>query len=197
MKKILFLLTLALLLLIAGCGSDDETTIQQNTTTETDSETGCSMEYAPICGDDGLTYQNSCFSSLRNVGIAHTGVCSYTVCSFNGQDHYVMNNMLYYEDDRERPYIAVLYGMFNLQPDGDGWTYTKAINKESSYYTNRMAEYELGITESGNAITCEEKEEAPEQLKEFLKTHGKIIELKVQSYEEVETNTSIAENVTE
>lgn len=106
-----------------------------------------------------------------------------------------MNNMLYYEDDRARPYIAVLYGMFNLQADGDGWTYVKAINKESSYYTNRIAEYDLGVTESGNEITCTETQEAPEQLKDFLKTHGKIIELQIQSYEEA--NETVVENVTE
>ncbi len=195
MKHKLFLLIISLLLLVAGCGSDDGTNTQENTTT-TDSETGCTLDYIPICGDDGLTYQNSCFSSLRDVGVAHTGVCSYTVCSFNGQDHYVMSNMLYYEDDRARPYIAVLYGMFNLQADGDGWTYVKAINKESSYYYNRMIEYELGVTESGNEITCTETEEAPEQLKDFLKTHGKIIELQIQSYDDLEANTT-AENVTE
>ncbi len=195
MKHKLFLIILSLLLLLVGCGSDDGTDTEQNTIT-TDSETGCTLDYIPICGDDGLTYQNSCFSSLRDVGVAHTGVCSYTVCSFNGQDHYLMNNMLYYEDDRARPYIAVLYGMFNLQADGDGWTYAKAINKESSYYFNRMAEYELGVTESGNEITCTESEEAPEQLKDFLKTHGKIIELQIQSYDDLEANTT-AENVTE
>ena len=106
-----------------------------------------------------------------------------------------MDNMLYYEDDRGRPYIAVLYGMFNLQADGDGWTYVRAINKDASYYVNRMLEYDLGVTESGNAITCSESEEAPEQLKDFLKTHGKIIELKIQGYEEA--NETVAENVTE
>ena len=195
MKNKLFLLIFSLLLLVVGCGSDDGTDTEQNTTT-TDSETGCTLDYNPICGDDGLTYQNSCFSSLRDVGVAHTGVCSYNVCSFNGQDHYIMDNMLYYEDDRGRPYIAVLYGMFNLQADGDGWTYVRAINKGASYYVNRMLEYDLGVTESGNEITCSETEEAPEQLKEFLKTHGKIIELKIQSYEELE-NATVAEDVTE
>lgn len=195
MKLKLFFIVLAVLLFLAACGNDEGTDTEQNTPTK-DIETGCSLDYTPICGDDALTYQNSCFSSLRNVGVAHTGVCSYTVCSFNGQDHYVMDNMLYYEDDRGRPYIAVLYGMFNLQADGDGWTYVRAINKESSYYFNRMAEYDLGVTESGNTITCSETEEAPEQLKDFLKTHGKIIELKIQSYEELE-NATVAENVTE
>ena len=195
MKKLLFIGIVSLLFLfLAGCGTDDETDTEQNTTT-TDTETGCSLDYIPICGDDGLTYQNSCFSSLRDVGVAHTGVCSYNVCSFNGQDHYIMDNMLYYEDDRGRPYIAVLYGMFNLQADGDGWTYVRAINKDASYYVNRMLEYDLGVTESGNAITCSESEEAPEQLKDFLKTHGKIIELKIQGYEEA--NETVAENVTE
>ena len=185
-----FIFLLALFLLLASCGKNQTTEEQQNTTSTIDPETGCSLEYIPICGEDGLTYQNTCFSSLRNVGATHIGVCEYTICSFNGQEHYVMNNMLYYEDDQSRPYVNVLYGTFRLQEDGDGWTYLRAINKDSSYYTNRMLEYDAGITESGNPITCETTTELPDNLKEFLKTHGKILELKLESYKDIENITT-------
>ena len=198
MKKILLLLTLALLLLFGGCGEETPTTDDNATTSDSiDTATGCSLEYIPICGDDGLTYQNSCFSSLRDVGVDHTGVCDYTVCSFNGQDHYIMDNMLYYEDNLTSPYINVLYGTFMLQADGDGWTYVRAINKESSYYTNRMLEYDASVTESGNEISCGTVTEMPEHLKEFLKTHGKILELKIESYKEMEANASAEQNSSE
>ncbi len=179
MKHTLTVICILALLLIAGCGQEQDVPEEQTNQT---SEIVCTMEYNPICGEDGLTYQNSCFSSLRNVGVEYLGECEYTVCSFNSQDHYMLNNMMYYEDNMERPYINVLYGTFRLQADGDGWAYVKAINKESSYYTNRMAEYDEEITESGNPIPCRTTTDAPEYLKEFLKTHGKILELKIEGY---------------
>lgn len=190
-KKYIVLVFLSVFLFLASCGNEEQQPVN-----ETDTEESlCTMEYIPICGKDGLTYQNSCFSSIRNVGVDYIGPCQYTVCSFNGQAYYMMDNMFYYEDDRGRPYIEVLYGTFSIQADGDGWVYTKAINAESSFYNNRMAEYEAGVTESGNAITCETTEEIPEQLKEFLKTHGQIIQLQIASYTESNTteNSSVAE----
>lgn len=181
--KQLVAICILILLFVAGCGEEQDVPEEEQTN---QSETFCAMEYAPICGEDGLTYQNSCFSSLRNVAVEYIGECIYTVCSFNGQEHYIMNNMMYNEDSFGRPYINVLYGTFRLQTDGDGWTYIRAINKESSYYSNRMIEYQQNITESGNPITCRTTTEAPKQLKEFLKTHGKILELKIE-----EDNTTV------
>ena len=180
MKHILTIMCILALVFAAGCGQEQQPVEEQ--TNETTEEMVCTMEYAPICGEDGLTYQNSCFSSLRNIGVEHLGECEYTACSFNGQEHYMMNNMMYYEDNLNRPYINVLYGTFRLQADEDGWAYVKAINKESSYYSNRMIEYQQNITESGNPIACKTTTDAPEQLKEFLKTHGKILELKIEGY---------------
>ena len=175
MKKILALILIAALFL-AACGNE-EAPEQTNETTE---ESLCTMEYAPICGEDGLTYQNSCFSSFRNVGVEHVGECEYNICSFNSQNHYMLNNMIYYEDNIGRPYISVLYGSFQLQVDGEGWTYIRAINKESSYYYNRMLEYQEKVNESGNPVECTTTTEIPTQLKEFLKTHGKILELQIE-----------------
>ncbi len=200
-KKIILVgssVLLFLFLFLAGCGSrtQEDLTTDSAKNASLDSETGCSTEYIPICGTDGLTYQNSCYSSLRNIGVKSIGVCEYTVCSFNGMDHYVMNNMLYYEDDKGRPYIDVLYGTFYQKPEGDGWVYLRAINKDSSYYSNRMQEYVAGVTESEAVITCETTTELPEQLKEFLKTHGKILKLKIEGYEE-DVSSDADTNLTE
>jgi len=180
MKQIVVVFCILALLFVAGCGQEQEPTEQQ--TNETTEESLCTMEYNPVCGEDGLTYQNSCFSSLRDIGVEYLGECEYTACTFNGQEHYIMNNMMYYEDNLTRPYINVLYGTFTARADAKGWTYIKSINPESSYYSNRMIEYEQNITESGNLIVCRTTQDLPEQLKEFLKTHGKILQLKIEGY---------------
>ncbi len=182
-RQTLYVMLLIILLLTFGCNKSLETT-----DTAVDSETNCPLDENTICGEDGLTYVNSCYSSLRNVAVKYIGACNYEVCSFNGQNHYILNNMFYYEDNRKRPYIEVMYGTF-WQNDNGGWTYKKAINKDVAYYANRLAEYEAGITESGNDVLCTTTTEAPDKLKEFLKTHGKILELKLK-----EETTSLNES---
>lgn len=205
MKKITFLTLLTLFLVLASCGQQNTTPDSSTTNSNTsavDSASGCSLDYNPICGEDGLTYQNTCFSSLRSIGVEHLGACSYEVCSFNDQDHYVLANMFYHVDDRSRPYIEIIYGTFRLQEDKDGWTFIRAINTGVSYYYNRMLEYDAKITESGNTVTCSNTTEAPDTLKEFLKTHGKILTMMVEGSEENVTqsnlsDTSVSANATE
>jgi hypothetical protein len=170
-KRLIALCLLIIALFLIGCGGNDEVADET-----IDAETGCSLEENFVCGEDGLTYVNSCYSSLRNVAVQYLGTCEYEICSFYGQDHYFLNNLIYYEDDKSRPYIALEYGMF-YQNDNGGWTYRKDINTEVTYYANRMAEYETGVTERGDTVVCSVTTEAPSGLKEFLKTHGHILEL--------------------
>ncbi|MBI5073431.1 hypothetical protein HZA99_06460 [Candidatus Woesearchaeota archaeon] len=195
MRKIIIIALLSIFLIVASCGQQTNIT---NTTTDTsagatDTATGCPLDYNPVCGKDGLTYQNTCFSSLRNVGIDYIGVCNYEKCSFNGQDHYVLPNILYYEDNKERPYIEIIYGTFRLQEDGDGWTFIRAINTGVSYYYNRMLEYNAKMTESGNPITCTNTTEVPDNLKEFLKTHGKIVTMIIEGSAQNATESNLSD----
>jgi len=185
---LLLFLLLIVLVLVSSCELYN-TTNKKNILPEEDENTCADAPGDVICGDDGLTYQNSCYSSLRNVGVDHVGACMYEVCSFNNVDHYIMDNMIYYEDDKGRPYIAVLYGEF-YQNINNGWTYVSAVNKESSYYTNRMLEYESRMTESDNPVVCVETTDIREHLQSFLITHGKILDLKIESYNETDNNAT-------
>lgn len=36
----------------------------------------CDFKYEPVCGEDGVTYTNSCFAEKRNVQILHQGKCN-------------------------------------------------------------------------------------------------------------------------
>lgn len=54
---------------------------EKATTKQTESKedinifTACGTEYEPICGQDGITYTNSCLAQIQGIVISHEGAC--------------------------------------------------------------------------------------------------------------------------
>ena len=79
MKRLLFVLPMLVLVtvLFAGCSKDSE---YIQCTEEQKSAEVCTLEYFPVCGNDGLTYGNACSAcASQNVESYKLGECE-AVC---------------------------------------------------------------------------------------------------------------------
>jgi len=60
MQKIFILGAILCLLIFSGCIQTPQ---------------ACTMEWAPVCGNDGNTYSNKCVAEAAGAKIAHEGEC--------------------------------------------------------------------------------------------------------------------------
>lgn len=95
MKTISILLYCLLLTLLTSCGADKlkptkaTGSMGQSLTGKT---CACNSSSVPVCGSDGLDYDNSCISQCFGVTIKETGHCncenySIMVCGADGKDY--------------------------------------------------------------------------------------------------------------
>lgn len=67
---------------LVACSSQ-ETAPATIVPTDTQAQVICTMDYNPVCGNDGKTYGNACVANSQNIQINYTGECKKPVMPYD------------------------------------------------------------------------------------------------------------------
>jgi hypothetical protein len=111
------------------------------------------------------------------------------VCDVQGTDYYVKDYFIYIYTTQNTSIVITSIGTYRHNKQNDNWELIPFLDRNRNVYWDTMSWIENGKVDSGQAITCEDKSDAPILFYRFYKVYKPIYDKA--KYESSKTNATV------